>query len=122
MPLNTSSSNCHGGGGTKNYRDSTKQTEPIKVGSYDLNFGQSLPDVGVVIENTGYKRVTLRVVQWHFYLNLCRSCNHCCSGKAVIVTYSECLSVALDIQHAMRMRHIVIRVLSGSTLFLHVIL
>jgi len=28
-----------------------------------------------------------------------RSCNHCCSGKAVIVTYSECVSVALGIQH-----------------------
>ena len=31
---------------------------------------------------------------------------HCCSGKAISITYSECVSVALVIQHAMRMRHI----------------
>jgi hypothetical protein len=37
-----------------------------------------------------------------------RSCNHHCSGKVVSVTYSRCLSVALDIQHSMRMRHIVV--------------
>jgi hypothetical protein len=35
-----------------------------------------------------------------------RSCSHCCSGKAVRITYSESVFVALDIQHAMRMRHV----------------
>jgi len=30
-----------------------------------------------------------------------RSCNHCCRGEAVSITYSECVSVALVIQHAM---------------------
>ena len=29
-----------------------------------------------------------------------RSCNKCCSGKAISITYSECSSVALGIQHA----------------------
>ena len=29
-----------------------------------------------------------------------RSCNHCCHGKALNITYSECVSVALVIQHA----------------------
>ena len=28
-----------------------------------------------------------------------RSCNHCCSGKAMSVTYYECVSIALGIQH-----------------------
>jgi hypothetical protein len=37
-----------------------------------------------------------------------RSCNHSCSGTAISVTYSEYVSVALDIRHAMRISHIVI--------------
>ena len=37
-----------------------------------------------------------------------RSCNHCCSGKAVSITYSECVSVALGIKHPMHMRRIIL--------------
>jgi len=37
-----------------------------------------------------------------------RSFNHCCSGKAMRITYSDCVFVALVIQHAMHMRHIAI--------------
>jgi hypothetical protein len=50
-----------------------------------------------------------------------RSCNHSCSGKAIINTYSECVSVALGIEYAMRMYHIVKRGLSGSRLCFHII-
>jgi hypothetical protein len=43
-----------------------------------------------------------------------------CSRKVVSVTYSECVSFALFIQCAMRMRHIVIYVLPGSTTVLYI--
>jgi predicted CDP-diglyceride synthetase/phosphatidate cytidylyltransferase len=34
--------------------------------------------------------------------------NHCCRGKAISITYSECVSVALVIQHAKRMRLVIL--------------
>jgi hypothetical protein len=37
-----------------------------------------------------------------------RSRNQCCRGKAINVTYSECVSVALVIQHAKGMRCIIL--------------
>jgi len=50
------------------------------------------------------------------------SSNHCCNGKVINITYSynECVFVALVIQHAIRMRHIVISDLSGCTIFFHI--
>ena len=46
-----------------------------------------------------------------------RSCKLCCSGKAISITQSKSVFVALDIQQAKCMRHIVICGLSGSTNF-----
>jgi hypothetical protein len=37
-----------------------------------------------------------------------RSRNHCCRGTGISITYSECVSVALVIQHAKRMRCIIL--------------
>ena len=37
-----------------------------------------------------------------------RSRNHCCTGKAISITYCQCVSVALVIQHAKRMRRIIL--------------
>ena len=37
-----------------------------------------------------------------------RSSKHCCRGKTICVTYSECLSVALVIQHLKHMRRIIL--------------
>jgi hypothetical protein len=36
-----------------------------------------------------------------------RWCDHCCRGKAILITYSESICVALGIQHAKRMRRII---------------
>ena len=46
-----------------------------------------------------------------------RSCNHCCSGKAISITYSECAFLALGTQKAMRMCHTVIYGLPRSSIF-----
>jgi len=43
-----------------------------------------------------------------------RSCNHCCSWRAINVTYAECVFVSLGIQHAVLMY--IIYGLFGSTL------
>ena len=42
-------------------------------------------------------------------------------GAEISITKSECVFVALGIQNAMRMHHIVICSLFGSTVFFHVI-
>ena len=49
------------------------------------------------------------------------SWNHCCSGKTINIIYSDCVSLALGIQHAMRMCHILICDFSGCTIFSHFI-
>jgi hypothetical protein len=51
--------------------------------------------------------------------NEARSFNNYCSGKAISVTYSKYVFVALVIQHLMRMCHIVICVLSGCRVSFH---
>jgi len=49
------------------------------------------------------------------------SCNHCYSGKSISIAYSECVYVALVIQHAMRIRHIFICGLPRSTTFFRIV-
>jgi len=50
-----------------------------------------------------------------------RSRNHRYSGKTIRIIHSVCMFVAFCMQHGMRMRHIVMRDLSGSTIFVHII-
>jgi hypothetical protein len=45
-----------------------------------------------------------------------RSRNHCCRLKAIGITYSECVSVVLVIQHALRMRRIILSSVSCPAL------
>jgi len=49
------------------------------------------------------------------------SCYHCYNGKAIPITYSECVFVSLDTQQGMGMSHFVTCGLSGSTVFFHII-
>ena len=42
--------------------------------------------------------------------------------KTIIITYFECVFLTLGTQREMRMRHIVICGLSGSTVFCHILL
>jgi hypothetical protein len=37
-----------------------------------------------------------------------RSCCHCCNGKGISVTYSECVFVSVGIQHAMLVHRIIL--------------
>jgi hypothetical protein len=45
-----------------------------------------------------------------------RSRNHCCRGKAICVTHTGCVFVALIIQHEMRMRRVILSHVSCLTL------
>jgi hypothetical protein len=42
-----------------------------------------------------------------------RSRNHCCRGKAISITYSECVSVVLAIQHVKCIRRIILSSVAG---------
>jgi hypothetical protein len=48
-----------------------------------------------------------------------RSRNRLCNGKSISITNSECVSVALGIKHAMRMRHFVIVACPAVPYFTH---
>jgi len=58
----------------------------------------------------------------YVYRNIeARSPDHCCGANTISITYSERVFVAFGIQHAMRMRHTAIFVLSGCTIFFQII-
>ena len=47
------------------------------------------------------------------------SYNHCCKGKAISITNSECVSVALGIQHTMHMHNTVMWPVQIYNIFPH---
>jgi hypothetical protein len=61
--------------------------------------------------------------QWKYKHNIeARSFNQIDSGTATYITYPEWVFVALNIQHAKRIRHIIVCGLPGSKTFFHIIL
>jgi len=52
-----------------------------------------------------------------------RSRSHRCRGKVISITYSQCLSVALGMQHAKRMRRVILSPVACPALpyFFHII-
>ena len=46
-----------------------------------------------------------------------RSRKYCCRGKAMRIAYSECVSAAVVIQHAVRMRLVLLSVTCDCTMF-----
>jgi len=50
--------------------------------------------------SSGYSKKTGKV-RWLKRNNEVRPCNHCCRGRAISIIYSEYVSVAFGIQHAM---------------------
>ena len=57
-------------------------------------------------KSSGLRAMQRQVQGWEKCLFLqyeARSCYPRCRGKAIVITYSECVSVALGIQHALRM-------------------
>jgi len=87
--------------------------------NFGFHNGPLLGSVKGKVVSSAYPDKTRPAMNLERKFEVC-SCNHCCSGKA-IVTHSECVSAALVIQHGMRLNRIVICGLSGSTIFFHII-
>ena len=69
-----------------------------------VNSGNQITNSSYSTLNSVYTRQAMYAV-----LNIeALSCNHCCDGKAINITYSKCVIVALFIQHAKRMHHIIL--------------
>jgi hypothetical protein len=74
-----------------------EQTECFETSAYKIQTPANYPE-----ENIQDRQCTCKC-------NMeARSRNHCGHGKAINITHSECISVTLVMQHAKRMRRVVL--------------
>ena len=126
-PLHVSSTTCSSSGGwivLMQHLVSSSQSVAVRCTGWDRTAEQfslnlSWPE-SLFWQWRMHKETIQSIYEWR---NLeTHSFNHCCSVKAIIITYSECVFVSLGIQHEMlRMRHFVICCLYGFTIISHVI-
>ena len=52
------------------------------------------------------------------------ACNHCCSGEATNITYSQCMFLTFDVQHATRTHRIILLSVACPVLvyFFHIVI
>ena len=99
-----------------------------------LSQSQKKPNktVHVCTAPEGYKRLGRAEFLYNKHMKVARlpvlgsgrlylSRNHSSSDQTISMIYSESIFVPLGIQHEMRMRHIVVCVLSDSTMLFHII-
>jgi hypothetical protein len=101
------------------YHDAhTAQNAFLNVQPWEMRLPRSVRaeilDCTSMVENTEVSVEGL-VTSWKqedtqctYNVSQARSRNHCCRGKAISITYFECVSVAVVIQHAKRMRRIIL--------------
>jgi hypothetical protein len=73
---------------------------------------------------TKIKLYLTRQARYYKRNNEPRSCNYCCRGNAISITYSECLSVALVLHHAKLLSSMILSPVAWLALpptFFHVI-
>jgi hypothetical protein len=63
---------------------------------------------GILLTNAFYQSTTTGQAMYVCCNIDVLSCNQCCRGKAISITYSECVSVALIMEHAICMGHIIL--------------
>ena len=80
-----------------------------------------LPAIFNIFYEVYYTQEQQDRLQCTYHVTQVRSCNHCCSRKAMSITQPACAFVALGIQYSMCMRHTVICGLLRSTKFFHII-
>jgi hypothetical protein len=101
----------------------TTKTKPTQQNIICINFPIHIKDV---LPEDGKVKPKLAATRQVTYIK-CNTeasscnCNNCGCGRIIGITYSECVFVALVVQHAICVCHITIHRLPRSTIFSHII-